>query len=257
MTAHGLRFRQDFAAPLPVATLAPPETALEQLQTRLIEQQRDDGHWTDEWASVATTIGPVGVTARAVIALVESGMSPAVPAIVQAVDWLWGRTVAPAAKDPDPPEAESLSALLAFLRTGRVAPDSSNAVVRNAVQALRELQDDDGGWILDGNDNDAETTGEVLNVLGLSGFTVADAVVRAALAFLDRKQEPDSGWGDAGATSAVLTGLHSVGVDNRWLSVGRATSWIKRTQRADTASIREAANAIRALLLTDKRAEHG
>src|SRR5262245_27217394 len=137
MTGPGLAFRQDFAAP---GTGRAAASGADRLRAALLDQQRDDGHWTDEWASHSATSGPVGVTAAAVIALINSGVSPAAPEVTRAVDWLWGRTVAPAAKDPDPPEVESLAALAAFLQTGRVTPDGDSPVVADAVQALREFQ---------------------------------------------------------------------------------------------------------------------
>src|SRR5262245_61851677 len=257
MTAPSLAFRQDFAAPIST-DVRPAVSAAEKLRAVLLEHQRDDGYWTDEWASTPATAGPVGVTAAAVIALIDSGMSPSEPEVARAVDWLWGRTVAPAAKDPDPPEVESLAALQAFLRVGRVAPHGSCAVVIDALEALREIQNDDGGWSMArnagqiGEMSDAESTGEILTVLGLCGIASADAVVRAALGFLEREQDLDSGWADLNSTAAVLGGLQAVGVDTRWLPVRRAAEWVKRTQLAGGGGSAgpdalEAATAIQAL----------
>jgi hypothetical protein len=231
MIASALASRQDFAA-------RPRASAADALQSLLLEHQRDDGHWTDEWASRPATAGPVGVTAAAVIALLDSGLSPATPEISRAVDWLWGRTVAPAAKDSDPPEAESLTALTALLRAGRVATDGGSPVLTAALRALREMQNDDGGWAMShdvgqiGEASDARVTGDVLTVLGMCGVTAADAAVRSALAYFEREQDLDSGWGDLAATAAVLAGLRAVGVDARWLPVRRAAEWVRRTQLA-------------------------
>ena len=253
MTALGLAFRQDFAAPAS-DRVAPP--AVDLLRALLLDQQRDDGHWTDEWASSPAAVGPVGVTAAAVVALLDSGLSPDAPTVSRAIDWLWGRTVAPAAKDPDPPEAESLAALTAFLRSGRIAPGTS-PIVTEAVRAVREIQNDDGGWTMASadrpanDDSRADTTGEVLTVLGLNGITVADPIAWAAVAFLERDQEPDSGWGSLSATAAVLAGFRAVGMDARGLPERRAAEWIKRAQLAGGGwgepDVTATAGAIRAL----------
>jgi hypothetical protein len=237
MTTRGLAFRQDFAAQTPpVAKLV---SAADPLRRILIEQQRDEGFWTDEWASNSAPMGAVGVTATAAIALMESGTSPAAPEVSRAIDWLWGRTVAPAAKDPDPPEVESLLALTAFVRAGRVTADRKNAVVADAIQSLRELQNDDGGWFLARGDHqgsdrsDPETTGDVLTVFGLCGIPLTDPTAKMAMEYLEREQEPDSGWSDLTATAAVLSGVRAIGIGSQWLPVRRAAEWIKRMQSAD------------------------
>ena len=201
----------------------------------MLEHLRDDGHWTDEWASRQAAAGPVGATAAAAIALIDSGVSPSAPEVSRAVDWLWGRTVAPAAKDPDPPEAESLAALAAFLRAGRVADDGTSTVVTDSVQALREIQNDDGGWAMAHNTgqvgdlSDAESTGEVLTVRVCpasprptpcetpSGSSNANRNWTAAG---QPSPPPPRCWVDCGRSE-----------DGRWLPVRQAAE-VKRTQPA-------------------------
>src|SRR5437762_2506029 len=107
---------------------------------------------------------------------------------------------APALADdrPGPSTADQLRAIL--LEHQR--DDGRSAVVTDSVQALREIQNDDGGWAMAreagqvGDPSDAESTGQVLTVLGLCGVAAADAMVRSALGFLEREQDLDSGWGN-------------------------------------------------------------
>lgn len=106
-------------------------------------------------------------------------------------------------------------AVEALLRTGEPAP-------ANALTALLAAQLPDGGWFwsFDAAQSDVDTTGRVLQLLGLAGVHDA-AVLAKASAYLEQQQSPAGGWGvgyvagppNANSTALAVGGLWAAGRD--------------------------------------------
>ncbi|MBN1421606.1 MAG: squalene--hopene cyclase, partial [Planctomycetes bacterium] len=136
--------------------------------------------------------------------------------------------------------------------------DRAPAMLRG-LRWLLGMQNRDGGWgafdrdldkkileaipfadhnaMLDGST--ADVTGRVLLLLGQLGFSGEQPVVRRAVRYLLREQEPDGSWyGRWGVnyvygTSHVLQGLRSIGYPVDRPSVRRAAAWLRSVQRDD------------------------
>jgi hypothetical protein len=93
--------------------------------------------------------------------------------------------------------------IIGFAASGLTVPDA-------ALQTMRDIRVDGGGWGFQANANtaDVDSTGLALQALAAGGVSRDDPAVEQALAFLRSVQNTDGGFpGYSGATDAVSTGL--------------------------------------------------
>ena len=230
----------------------------------------DDG----ETLRLQPCLSPVWDTALSLIGATDAGLSPDANESVAAVDWLlakevrtpgdWTKSAKPVApggwffeyRNAFYPDTDDTSmVLIALAKTGHIDVPA----VRRAIDWLRAMQNDDGGWAaFDRNinkeiltkipfaDHNAmldpscpDITARILESLSHYGARVGEPHVDAAIAFILRTQEADGSWfGRWGVnyiygTWQVLVGLAAVHFDMTTPAVRRAVRWLKVVQNAD------------------------
>ncbi len=188
-------------------------------------------------------------------------------AIERAVSWTKGmqsREGAWGAFDAD--NTRSLVRELPFLDFGEVIDEPSADVTAHVVEMLAALgcagdpetvaavrwlierQEPDGSWFGRWGVNHVYGTGAVLPALVASGVEPSEPCVRRAVAWLERHQNSDGGWGEdprsydhaewvgrgestASQTAWALLALHAAG--ERSDTVARGVQWLVNTQRED------------------------
>jgi squalene-hopene/tetraprenyl-beta-curcumene cyclase len=188
-------------------------------------------------------------------------------AIERAVGWVKGmqsREGAWGAFDAD--NTRSLVRELPFLDFGETIDEPSADVTAHAVEMLAALgracdpetvaavrwlierQEPGGSWFGRWGVNHIYGTGAVLPALVGAGVATSEPCVRRAVAWLERHQNDDGGWGEdprsydhaewvgrgestASQTAWALLALHAAG--ERSQTVARGVQWLVDTQRAD------------------------
>jgi squalene-hopene/tetraprenyl-beta-curcumene cyclase len=216
---------------------------------------------------------PVWDTALAVTALSDAGLQPGHPALVRAGRWLLGeeirvrgdwsvrRSRVPAGgwafefdNDGYPDTDDTAEVIMAIRHTGVPA----EAAVLRATRWLLGMQCRDGGWAAFDADNtreairalpfcdfgevidppSADVTAHVIEALAMENFA-GTALVRRAVDWLLRAQEPDGSWfGRWGAnhvygTGAAVPALVAAGLPPDHPAVRRAVDWLLRHQNPD------------------------
>jgi squalene-hopene/tetraprenyl-beta-curcumene cyclase len=217
---------------------------------------------------------PVWDTVLAMTALTDAGLPGDHPALVKSTDWVLGEEIKGlgdwAVRRPDlspggwafefdndgyPDIDDTAEAILALRRVPR--PGSDTAIDR-AVRWMSGMVSRDGGFGAFDADNtrelctrlpfcdfgavidppSADVTAHVVEALAHEGRADSD-VVRRAVVWLLKAQEPDGSWfGRWGAnhvygTGAVLPGLIAAGVRPHKPAVRRAVAWLERQQHDD------------------------
>ncbi|MFQ5839278.1 MAG: squalene--hopene cyclase [Candidatus Methylomirabilales bacterium] len=227
---------------------------------------------------VQPCLSPIWDTALAVNALLESGLPPAHPALEGAAAWLLSKQITvpgdwqvkrPALKPGGwafqffnefyPDTDDTAMVLMALYRLGRGKRPEWDEALTRGLEWFIGMQFKDGGWgsfdadssklvfnhipfadhgaLLDPSTEDL--AGRGLELLGLFGRGLWDPVVRQALAFLWKTQQPDGSWyGRWGVnyiygTWSVLRGLRAIGYDMRAEQVRRAVEWLVGRQNPD------------------------
>jgi squalene-hopene/tetraprenyl-beta-curcumene cyclase len=161
---------------------------------------------------------------------------------------------------PDVDDTGMALMVLAHARAEGVSDVEQQAAMARALDWLLGMQNRDGGWAAFDRDNDkhfltqvpfadhnamidpstADITGRVLECLShFPNYTPEHPVVRRAIAFLQRDQEPDGSWyGRWGVnylygTWQALKGLGNIGADMEAPMVRRALSFVLAHQNAD------------------------
>ncbi|MDE2301885.1 MAG: squalene--hopene cyclase [Sphingomonadales bacterium] len=224
-------------------------------------------------------VSPVWDTALAAHALLEVGSDAAVASAHRALDWLGPRQVREVAGDWQEQRPGLRPGGWAFQYNNDHYPDLDDTAVvvmamdraagrrgatdREAIARAREwvegMQCADGGWGAFDAENTAfhlnnlpfadhgalldpptaDVSARCLAMLAQLGEEPDSPRVRAALAWLEREQEPDGSWfGRWGVnyvygTWSVLTALGRAGIDADHPMVGRAVAWLKAIQNAD------------------------
>jgi squalene-hopene/tetraprenyl-beta-curcumene cyclase len=227
---------------------------------------------------VQPCLSPVWDTVLAAHALAESGLAEH-PALGRAATWLLAKQTSRAGdwsrRNPAPPGGwyfehenafypdvdDTCMALMVLRRVrGDVPEAGQEAAVRRGLAWMLGMQNDDGGWASFDRGNDkrwltevpfadhnamidpstADITGRVLESLShFPDFTASHSVVKRALAFLRRAQEPDGSWfGRWGVnhiygTWQVLRGVRCIGEDLEAPYVRRGARWLAEHQNAD------------------------
>jgi squalene-hopene/tetraprenyl-beta-curcumene cyclase len=216
---------------------------------------------------------PVWDTALAVNALLDAGTPADHPAVVRAAGWLLDEEVTGpgdwAVRRPSLPpggwafefdndgypDTDDTAEVILALR--RAAPEEARSSLDRAVRWMAGMASRDGGFAAFDADNtrylctklpfcdfgavidppSADVTAHVVEALAAEN--AAPAVVRRAVTWLVRAQEPDGSWfGRWGAnhvygTGAVLPALAAAGVHPGRSCVRRAVAWLERHQNED------------------------
>lgn len=224
------------------------------------------GGWAFEFAN--ENYPDVDDTAEVVLALLRLRATPSVKqAIERAVGWTKGmqsREGAWGAFDTD--NTRSLVRELPFLDFGEVIDEPCADVTAHAVEMLAALgrgrdpetvaavrwlierQEPGGSWFGRWGVNHVYGTGAVLPALVAAGVAPSEPCIRRAVAWLERHQNSDGGWGEdprsydhvewigrgestASQTAWALLALHAAG--ERSDAVARGVRWLVDTQRTD------------------------
>ena len=218
---------------------------------------------------------PVWDTSLALQALAETGLRPESDAARRATQWLldkecttvsdWHRNC-PAGKcggwffeyaNPHYPDVDDTAIATMALR--RLGAEPSRQALARGIDWLLAMQNDDGGWAAFDRTKDRpilekipfadhnamqdpscpDIAARVLESLGHNGFDADHPVVRRAIGFIRRHQDPSGAWwGRWGVnfiygTWQVLTGLRSVGADMTEPWVQKAADWLLSVQKGD------------------------
>ncbi|MDR3747835.1 MAG: squalene--hopene cyclase [Acidobacteriota bacterium] len=223
-------------------------------------------------------MSPVWDTAYAVFALAESGVAAADPRLVQPCEWMlkkqvtrrgdWcvkNRKAAPAGwyfefnNEFYPDVDDTAQVMLALSRVKTSNESYHDRSVRRALDWVLSMQCKNGGWASFDKDNNrmvfqqipfadhnamldpatVDITGRVLECLASYGYSLKDQLVRRAIEFIKREQEPEGSWfGRWGVnyiygTMLVLRGLQAIGVDYHEPFVQQAVEWLRMMQNPD------------------------
>ena len=223
-------------------------------------------------------MSPVWDTAYAVFALAESGVAANDPRLVQPCEWMlkkqvtrrgdWcvkNRKAAPAGwyfefnNEFYPDVDDTAQVMLALSRVKTSNESYHDRSVRRALDWVLSMQCKNGGWASFDKDNNrmvfqqipfadhnamldpatVDITGRVLECLASYGYSLKDQLVRRAIEFIKREQEPEGSWfGRWGVnyiygTMLVLRGLEAIGVDHHEPYVQQAAEWLRMVQNPD------------------------
>jgi squalene-hopene/tetraprenyl-beta-curcumene cyclase len=223
-------------------------------------------------------MSPVWDTALAIFALGESGVTPTDSRLVQPSEWMLKKQVTrrgdwcvkvpriePAGwyfefnNEFYPDVDDTAMVMLALGKVKTSNEEYQDKSVRRALDWVLSMQCKNGGWASFDKDNDrmvfqyvpfadhnamldpptVDITGRVLESLAAYGYSLKDAPVRRAVAFIKREQEPDGSWfGRWGVnyiygTMLVLRGLEAIGMDYHEPCIQQAAEWLRMMQNPD------------------------
>jgi len=220
-------------------------------------------------------LSPVWDTAITLLALCRSGVDSSEEPVRKATRWLVDREIRIAGdwvvRNPEPepsgwcfqfnnpynPDIDDTAMVLLALRTAGYSEDPE--LYQRSLSWLLSFQCKDGGWAAFDKDvtnpllehvpfadhnaildpSCCNITSRVLEVLSTFGYRADHPVVKRAIRYLRRDQEPDGSWyGRWGVnyicgTWQVLKGLNAIGYDmsERWVQRGRV--WLESHQNED------------------------
>ncbi len=187
----------------------------------------------EETFSPQACLSPVWDTCLAANALLDSGLPPDHPALVEAARWLLKEQVltggdwqvknrsGPAggwafefANDLYPDTDDTAEVMMALARTAVPEQEAKGQALKRGLDWLLSMQSKNGGWGSFDIDNTRrlmtripfcdfgevidppteDVTAHVLELLGLLGYDKSSSAVRRALAYLRREQRPDGSW---------------------------------------------------------------
>ena len=147
----------------------------------------------------------------------------------------------------DPPTSDVTARCVSFL--AQLGHQSSEPVLRRALDFLRAEQEADGSWFGRWGTNYIYGTWSVLCALNAAGVSQHDPVVRRGVGFLLATQRPDGGWGeDCESYGAAPHGCHTESTPSQtaWALLGlmaageaehpaaaRGIAWLRQAQRGD------------------------
>ncbi|MEW6281872.1 MAG: squalene--hopene cyclase, partial [Candidatus Eremiobacterota bacterium] len=189
--------------------------------------------WEGDVLRMQPCKSPVWDTAIANIALLESGLEPDHPALIQATRWLLDREVRHVgdwvhanpngkpggwyfeyANEPYPDLDDTCYVLLGLSKIQYPDAGRQRGAIRRGLDWLLSMQNDDGSWAsFDKNNNrtalekmpfadhnamidpgTSDITARILEMLAAYGYDQTSPCVRRALEFLRRDQQPDGSW---------------------------------------------------------------
>jgi squalene-hopene/tetraprenyl-beta-curcumene cyclase len=220
---------------------------------------------------------PIWDTAVAMVALEEAGLPPNHPALVRAARWMLDQQILgpgdwqlknPRSKpggwafefrnDYFPDVDDTAFVLQALQRVDFPDRRRLEESLRRGLAWMIGMQNQDGGWGAFDKDNDCailtqvpfadhnamidpsseDVTARVIECLARFGWTPADPVIKRALAYLLRNQEPDGSWyGRWGVnyiygTSGVLRAMEPLGLMLHE-AFQKARTWLRSVQNPD------------------------
>ncbi len=224
-------------------------------------------------------VSPIWDTALAAHAMLEVGSAQAVARADRALDWLRPRQELEVVGDwadqrPDvrpggwafqynnahyPDLDDTAVVAMAMDRASDRRGDVDAEAVARALEWVEGLQSRNGGWGAFDADNDkeylnnlpfadhgalldpptADVSARCVSLLAQKGEPLDTPRMKAALAYLEREQEPEGNWfGRWGVnyiygTWSVLCALARAGIDRRHPMIVKAVSWLKTIQNAD------------------------
>ncbi|HWQ28486.1 MAG TPA: squalene--hopene cyclase, partial [Dehalococcoidia bacterium] len=231
---------------------------------------------TDETFTVQPCVSPVWDTALAITGLREAGVPADDPALLRAGRWLLGKEVrkygdwAVKVRGVEPggwafefanetyPDTDDTAEVLIALRLLDLGGEERPAAER-ALRWLRAMQSSNGGWGAFDRDNtktfvtripfadfgatidppSEDVTAHIVETFSLYGARPEEPMMRRAIEYLSRTQEPDGSWfGRWGVnyvygTGAVLPALAAVGADRSDPRVRKAVRWLVEHQNPD------------------------
>jgi squalene-hopene/tetraprenyl-beta-curcumene cyclase len=251
------------------ASSEPVKKGIEALERFTIENEEE--------LYLQACISPVWDTALTSHALLYSGFSIDHPALVKSCNWLYSRQILTegdwSVKRPvlKPggwafefhnnwyPDIDDTAVVLMLLNKYKEKDFLNPENLENGLQWILEMQGKDGGWGAFDVDNNmsamnripfgdleamidpstSDITGRVLEVFGLTNYTLSDDKIRRAVSFIKREQEEDGcWWGRWGVnyingTWSVLEGLRAIGEDMSQPYIKKAVRWLKIHQNLD------------------------
>ncbi len=231
---------------------------------------------TDDTFTVQPCVSPVWDTALAITGLREAGVPADDPALVKAGQWLLSKEVrkygdwAVKVHGVEPggwpfefanetyPDTDDTAEVLIALRLLHLGGAERPAVDR-ALRWLRAMQSSNGGWGAFDRDNtktfvtripfadfgatidppSEDVTAHIVEMFSLYGARPDEPMMRRAVDYLVRTQEPDGSWfGRWGVnyvygTGAVLPALVAAGIPPSDARIRRAVRWLIEHQNAD------------------------
>jgi squalene-hopene/tetraprenyl-beta-curcumene cyclase len=224
-------------------------------------------------------VSPVWDTALAAHAMLEVGSEEAVARATRALDWLGPRQVLDVAGDwadqrpgvrpggwafqynnahyPDLDDTAVVA--MAMDRASDRRGGADDEAIARALEWVEGLQSRGGGWGAFDADNDkeylnnlpfadhgalldpptADVTARCVSLLAQKGEPLDSPRMKAALAYLEREQDPEGSWfGRWGVnyiygTWSVLCALGRAGIARRDPMIAKAVDWLKAIQNAD------------------------
>ena len=224
-------------------------------------------------------VSPVWDTALAAHAMLEVGSDEAVNRAHRALDWLQERQVLDVAGDwadqrPDvrpggwafqynndhyPDLDDTAVVVMAMDRAEGLRGGTDSTAIARAREWVEGLQSKDGGWGAFDADNDklylnnlpfadhgalldpptADVGARCVSMLAQLGEPLTSPRMQAALAWLEKEQEPEGSWfGRWGVnyvygTWSVLCALGRAGIPREHPMIAKAAAWLKTIQNAD------------------------
>jgi squalene-hopene/tetraprenyl-beta-curcumene cyclase len=222
-------------------------------------------------------LSPVWDTAIAMVALQEAGLPLNHPALVKAARWLMDQQILGPGdwqvKNPNvkpggwafefrndfyPDVDDTAFVLMALQRVDYPDRTRLEQSIRRGLAWMISMQNCDGGWGAFDRDNNLsiltnvpfadhnamidpsseDVTARVIECLGRFGWTAGHPIVKRALAYLNREQQPDGSWyGRWGVnyiygTAGVLRAMEPLGLTQKE-EIQRGLQWLKSVQHPD------------------------
>jgi squalene-hopene/tetraprenyl-beta-curcumene cyclase len=230
---------------------------------------------TEETFTVQPCVSPVWDTALAITGLREAGVAADDPALVKAGRWLLSKEVhksgdwAVKVRGVEPggwafefanetyPDTDDTAEVLIALRLLRLG--GAERAADRALRWLRAMQSSNGGWGAFDRDNtktfvtripfadfgatidppSEDVTAHIVEMFSLYGVRPEEPMMRRAIDYLWRTQEPDGSWfGRWGVnyiygTGAAVPALVAAGVDPSAPRIRKAVHWLVEHQNPD------------------------
>jgi squalene-hopene/tetraprenyl-beta-curcumene cyclase len=230
----------------------------------------------EEMFHLQSCLSPVWDTGLVMLALEDAGVPEDHPALIKAGRWLLGEQIlrggdwqlrCPAQpggwafefENDGYPDTDDSAVVMMALAHAAVDEKQKGAALKRGTHWLVEMQSSNGGWgAFDRNNTQTWTrqipfadfgemidppsvdvTAHIVEYLGRLGWRTDHPVIRRALRYIKKEQEPDGAWyGRWGVnliygTGAVLPALKAISQDMNASYIRRAVDWLLEMQNED------------------------